>query len=221
MMTSLHDRYKQICDRLTRAEADCARMQGETTLIAVSKTFDTDAIRPLLDLGHRVFGENRVQEAKSKWPMLIDAYAGVELHLIGSLQSNKALEAVQLFDVIHVLDRTSLAKALAEAIQKVGRAPRLFVQVNTGEEPQKGGVLPHDLAVFLKDCKDMWGLEVQGLMCIPPADQLPSPHFAFLAQRAKEHGLPLLSMGMSGDFEQAVQLGATHVRLGSAIFGVR
>jgi pyridoxal phosphate enzyme (YggS family) len=189
--------------------------------MAVSKTFPPEAIEPVLAAGQRVFGENYVQEAKGKWPALRERYPGVELHLIGPLQSNKAKDAVALFDAIHSLDRASLAEALAKEIQKQGRRPRLLVQVNTGEEPQKSGVLPREADAFLEACRDRWGLAVEGLMAIPPAEDPPSPHFALLAAIAKRHGMPLLSMGMSADFEAAIQLGATHVRVGSAIFGER
>jgi PLP dependent protein len=175
----------------------------------------------VLAAGHRVFGENYVQEAKAKWGPLRQRYPGVELHLIGPLQSNKAKDAVRLFDAIHTLDRDSLAAALAKEIGKAGRAPRLLVQVNTGEEPQKGGVMPGNADAFIADCRDKHGLAIEGLMCIPPADEPPSPHFGLLAKIAKRNGLKLLSMGMSADFEAAIQLGATHVRVGSAIFGTR
>src|SRR5215203_2899070 len=177
--------------------------------------------RAVLAAGQRVFGENYVQEAKAKWGPLRQRYPGVELHLIGPLQSNKAGDAVRLFDAIHTLDRDSLAAALAKEIGKAGRAPRLLVQVNTGEEPQKGGVMPGDADAFIAGCRDKYGLAVEGLMCIPPADEPPSPHFGLLAKIAKRNGLKLLSMGMSADFEAAIQLGATNVRVGSAIFGTR
>jgi pyridoxal phosphate enzyme (YggS family) len=206
--------------RIAAAARAGGRSPDEIALIAVSKTFSAEAIAPVLVAGHRVFGENRVQEAEAKWPTLRAAFPGVDLHLIGQLQSNKAREAVALFDAIHSLDRLSLAKALAAEIARQGRKPLLFVQVNTGAEPQKGGVLPHDLAAFLAACRDL-GLTVGGLMCIPPEHEEPALHFALLAELARENGLERLSMGMSGDFETAVRLGATHVRVGSAIFGGR
>jgi pyridoxal phosphate enzyme (YggS family) len=206
---------------IVRAARDFGRDPADITLVAVSKTFPADAIEPVLAAGQRVFGENYVQEAKAKWTPLRERYQGVELHLIGPLQSNKAGDAVRLFDAIHTLDRDSLAAALAKEIGKAGRAPRLLVQVNTGEEPQKGGVMPGDADAFIAGCRDKHGLAIEGLMCIPPADEPPSPHFGLLAKIAVQNGLKLLSMGMSADFEAAIQLGATHVRVGSAIFGTR
>lgn len=206
---------------IARAARDSDRDPAGVALIAVSKTHPVEAIEPVLAAGQRLFGENYVQEAKAKWPALRERYPDVELHLIGPLQSNKAREAVELFDVIHSLDRPSLAEALAKEIAKTGRSPRLLVQVNTGEEPQKGGVMPGDTDAFLAACQERWGLTIEGLMCIPPADEPPSPHFALLAKIAARHGLTTLSMGMSADFEAAIQLGATHVRVGSAIFGAR
>jgi PLP dependent protein len=191
------------------------------TLVAVTKTYDGVHIRPVLDLGHRVFGENRVQEAKQKWPDLRRHYPGIELHLIGPLQSNKAGEAVALFDVIQTVDRPKIAEALAVEMKKQGRKPLLFVQVNTGLEPQKAGVLPDDLSEMIKFMRETLALDVAGLMCIPPVTDSPAKHFAMLKQMAAEHGLQGLSMGMSGDFEEALAAGATHVRVGSAIFGVR
>ena len=193
----------------------------DVTLVCVSKTFDAAAIAPALEAGERVFGENRVQEAQGKWPELRERFAGVELHLIGPLQSNKADDAVATFDAIETVDRPKIARALAEAIQRHGRHPRLFVQVNTGAEPQKAGVLPEDTDAFLKACRAEHGLTVAGLMCIPPIDDHASPHFALLAKIAARNGIAGLSMGMSGDFELGIQLGATHVRVGSAIFGSR
>ena len=191
------------------------------TLIAVSKTFDADAIRPALEAGHRVFGENRVQESQGKWPGLREQISDIELHLIGPLQSNKAADAVALFDVIHTVDREKIAKALASEISKQGKTPRLFVQVNTGEEPQKAGIAPKEAVTFVERCREVHGLEIEGLMCIPPADENPGPHFELLRKLAKQAGVDGLSMGMSGDYETAVQFGATHVRVGSAIFGAR
>jgi PLP dependent protein len=214
-------RLAEVRGAIARAARDCGRDPAAVTLVAVSKTFPAEAIEPVLAAGQRVFGENYVQEAKAKWPGLRGRYPSVELHLIGPLQSNKAKDAVGLFDVIHSLDRPSLAEALAKAIATARRAPRLIVQVNTGEEPQKGGVMPAEADAFLDQCRGRHGLTIDGLMCIPPADEPPSPHFALLAKIARRNGLDVLSMGMSADFEAAIQLGATHVRVGSAIFGAR
>jgi pyridoxal phosphate enzyme (YggS family) len=218
-------RLAVVKEAIARAAREEGRKPSDVTLVAVSKTFEADAILPVLEAGHRVFGENRVQEAKAKWPDLKTRFPDTELHLIGPLQSNKAREAVALFDVIHTLDRPSLAEALAKEIAKEidasGRSPRLFVQVNTGEEPQKAGLPPTDVDQFLALVRERYGLAVEGLMCIPPVDEPLSPHFALLATIAKRNGLTGLSMGMSGDFEQAIMLGATHVRVGSAIFGHR
>jgi pyridoxal phosphate enzyme (YggS family) len=207
--------------RIARAERIAGRAAGSVTLIAVSKTFPAEDVAALIDAGQRVFGENRVQEAKAKFPALRERHADLELHLIGPLQSNKAREAVALFDVIHSVDREKIAVALAEEIGKSGRRPRLFVQVNTGEEPQKAGVPPREAAAFVARCRESFALPVEGLMCIPPADEPPGPHFALLQKIAGETGLPLLSMGMSADFETAIGFGATHVRVGSALFGIR
>ncbi|MEX0751866.1 MAG: YggS family pyridoxal phosphate-dependent enzyme [Xanthobacteraceae bacterium] len=208
-----------------RAEIEQARKLAgaawPVTLIAVTKTFASDAVEPLIAAGQRVFGENRVQEAKAKWPALKAKHPKIELHLIGPLQSNKTKEAVELFDAIHTVDRPSVCEALAKEIAKQGRKPLLFVQVNTGAEPQKAGVPPEETDAFLRRCRDGYGLEISGLMCIPPIDEAPAPHFALLAKIAKRNGLKLLSMGMSADFALAVQFGATHVRVGSAIFGER
>ena len=206
---------------IARACKEAGRDPASVTLVAVSKTFPADAIAPVIAAGQRVFGENRVQEAKAKWPALIQQHAGIALHLIGPLQSNKAKDAVALFDAIHSVDRASLCEALAKEIDKQGRAPTLFVQVNTGAEPQKAGVLPEETDAFLKACRDGYGLTISGLMCIPPADEAPAPHFALLAKIARRNGLKLLSMGMSADFPSAIAMGATHVRVGSAIFGGR
>ena len=214
-------RWRAVCDAIARAARDSERDPAEATLIAVSKTFPAAAVEPVLAAGQRVFGENYDQEAKAKWPSLRERYGGVELHLIGPLQSNKARDAVALFDAVHTLDRPSLAEALAKEIARAGRAPRLLVQVNTGEEPQKGGVVPGDADAFLAACRERYGLVVEGLMCIPPAEDPPSPHFALLNTIARRNGLKTLSMGMSADFEAAIQLGGTHVRVGSAIFGSR
>lgn len=215
------DRYNEVIGNIEKAADRAARQASDVTLVVVSKTFDATAIEPVLQLPHRVFGENRVQESQSKWPGLKQAYPNTELHLIGPLQSNKTREAVELFDCIETLDREKLAKVLAREIQAVGRSPKLLVQVNTGHEPQKAGILPENLDQFLKSCRDTYQLDVSGLMCIPPIDEEPALHFALLAKLAKRNGLATLSMGMSGDYETAVELGATHVRVGSAIFGSR
>ena len=215
------ERLDTVRVRIARAARDGDRDPGAVTLVCVSKTFDAEAIVPVLEAGERVYGENRVQEAQGKWPALRERYADVALHLIGPLQSNKAEDAVSLFDVIETVDRPKIAGALARAIQKVGRHPHLYVQVNTGAEPQKAGVLPQAADAFLASCRDEHGLAVAGLMCIPPVDDQASPHFALLAKIAARNGIAGLSMGMSSDFELAIQLGATHVRVGSAIFGAR
>jgi PLP dependent protein len=206
---------------IARACRDAGRDSGEVELVAVSKTFGAEAIEPVIAAGQRVFGENRVQEAKSKWPPLLAKQPGIALHLIGPLQSNKAREAVALFDAIHSVDRPSLCEALAKEITKQGRKPQLFAEINTGAESQKAGVLPQDADAFLKACRDTYGLTMSGLMCIPPLDEAPAPHFALTAKIAQRNGLKLLSMGMSADFAVAISLGATHVRVGSAIFGGR
>lgn len=200
--------------------AKIADRKPDVTLVAVSKTFGADEIRPLLEAGQRVFGENRVQEAAAKWPTLRDAFPGVELHLVGQLQSNKAAEAVALFDVIHSLDRASLVATLAKAMAAAAKRVPCFVQVNIGDEPQKGGVAIDDLPALLAEARAA-EIPLAGLMCVPPADKEPAPYFALLAKLATRHGLSGLSMGMSSDFETAVQLGATHVRVGSALFGTR
>jgi hypothetical protein len=207
--------------KVNEACVHARRDRGDVTLVAVSKTYAADAIEPAITAGQRIFGENRVQEAKAKWPPLRERYGDLELHLIGPLQSNKTREAVALFDAIHTLDRVSLAAALAREIEKQGRSPRLFVEVNTGAEAQKAGVLPEDTDLFVRACRDTYGLTVSGLMCIPPAAEPPAPHFALLAKIARRNGLPMLSMGMSADFTTAIEFGATHVRVGSAIFGAR
>jgi pyridoxal phosphate enzyme (YggS family) len=206
---------------IARACRDAGRDVADVELVAVSKTFAADAIEPVIAAGQRVFGENRVQEAKGKWPPLMAKHPGLTLHLIGPLQSNKVKEAVALFNAIHSVDRASLCEALSKEIAKQGRTPLLFAQINTGAEPQKAGVLPQDADAFLVACRDNYGLTMSGLMCIPPADEAPGPHFALTAKIAKRNGLKLLSMGMSADFAVAIQLGATHVRVGSAIFGGR
>src|SRR5471032_1006469 len=206
---------------IVRACKEARRDPASVTLIAVSKTFDAGAITPVIEAGQRVFGENRVQEAKTKWPGLMSAYPGIALHLIGPLQSNKAKEAVALFDAIHSVDRPSLCEALSKEIAKQARKPLLFAEINTGDEPQKAGVLPQDADAFINACREAYGLTMSGLMCIPPHDEAPGPHFALTAKIAKRNGLKLLSMGMSADFAVAISLGATHVRIGSAIFGSR
>nr|WP_188912779.1 YggS family pyridoxal phosphate-dependent enzyme [Salinarimonas ramus] len=210
---------------IARAARDAGRDPDDVTLVAVSKTYDAPAIEPVLAAGHRVFGENYVQETKGKWPGLRAAYPDARVHLIGPLQSNKAREAVALFDAIQSLDRPSLAKALAKEIARAreegARVPTLYVQVNTGEEPQKGGVVPGEADAFIAACREEHGLAIAGLMCIPPAEDPPSPHFALLAEIARRNGLSELSMGMSADFAAAIQMGATMVRVGSAIFGMR
>ena len=215
-------------NRLSTVEQDIARAceharrdRASVTLIAVSKTFDATAIASVIAAGQRVFGENRVQEAKAKWPGLMSAYPDIALHLIGPLQSNKAREAVALFDAIHSVDRPSICEALAKEIDSQNRRPQLFVQLNTGEEPQKAGVAPAEADAFIVGCREKYGLPISGLMCIPPVDDAPAPHFALTAKIAERNGLKGLSMGMSADFAIAIQFGATHVRVGSAIFGHR
>ncbi len=210
---------------IARACREARRDRAAVTLVAVSKTFDAPAIAPVIARGQRVFGENRVQEAKGKWPALLAATPGIALHLIGPLQSNKVKDAVALFDAIHAVDRDSLCAALAKEFAKEfsrqPRRPELFVQINTGEEPQKAGVAPQDADAFIARCRDVYGLTISGLMCIPPADEAPAPHFALTAKIAARNGLTKLSMGMSADFATAIAFGATHVRIGSAIFGAR
>jgi len=209
-----------ITTRMRAAERAAGRAEGSVKLIAVSKVQPPERVLAVLTEGHRVFGENYVQEAAGKWPEWRDRFSPVELHMIGPLQTNKAKLALDLFDAIHTLDRPSLATKLASLGQARGTLPQLFVQVNTGEEPQKAGVLPADLTAFLRDCRAM-DLSPIGLMCIPPEGEDSTPHFALLARMAADHGLPGLSMGMSGDFEAAIAQGATHIRVGSAIFGAR
>jgi pyridoxal phosphate enzyme (YggS family) len=206
---------------ITQACREARRERASVTLVAVSKTFGVDAITPVIAAGQRVFGENRVQEAKAKWPGLISSYPGLSLHLIGPLQSNKAKEAVALFDAIHSVDRPSLCEALAKEFRLQTRRPELFVQINTGEEPQKAGIAPAEADAFIASCREKYGLPISGLMCIPPVDEAPAPHFALTAKIAARNGLTNLSMGMSADFAIAIQMGATHVRVGSAIFGHR
>ncbi|WP_420585958.1 YggS family pyridoxal phosphate-dependent enzyme [Ruegeria sp.] len=211
---------QDITARIAKAETSAGRPAGSAKLIAVSKVQPDERVRDVLEQGHRCFGENRVQEAAGKWPGFFEQYSGVDLHLIGPLQTNKARQAVELFSTIHSVDRPKLAKTLARLAQEVGQCPDLFIQVNTGEEEQKAGILPAEADAFIAECRTM-DLPVQGLMCIPPVDEEPSLHFALLAKIAARNGLTGLSMGMSGDFEQAIALGATHVRVGSAIFGER
>src|SRR6266852_1966517 len=206
---------------IARACEQARRDRASVTLIAVSKTFDADAIVPVIAAGQRVFGENRVQEAKAKWPALLATQPGIALHLIGPLQSNKAKEAVALFDAIHSVDRPSICEALSKEMALQQRSPELFVQLNTGEEPQKAGIAPSDADAFIAGCREKYGLPISGLMCIPPVNDAPAPHFALTAKIAERNGLKGLSMGMSADFAIAIQFGATHVRVGSAIFGHR
>lgn len=206
---------------IARACREAGRDPASVTLIAVSKTFGAEAIEPVIAAGQRVFGENRVQEAKAKWPALLARHPGIELHMIGPLQSNKAKDAVALFDAIHSVDRPSLCEALAKEIARQGRRPLLFVELNTGAEAQKAGVLPQDADAFIARCRDSYGLAIAGVMCIPPLNEAPAPHFALTAKIAARNGLKLLSMGMSADFPIAIAFGATHVRVGSAIFGAR
>jgi PLP dependent protein len=207
--------------RIAEAAKAAGRLPGEVTLVAVSKTHGADRVSELLEAGQRVFGENRVQEAQEKYPALKARHPDIELHLIGPLQTNKARDAVALFDVIESVDREKLAAVLAKEMERSGKRPTCFIQVNTGEEEQKAGVLPADLDSFVASCRDVLKLPVVGLMCIPPVDEEPALHFALLAKMAKRNGLARLSMGMSADYETAVRLGATHVRVGSALFGAR
>lgn len=216
-----HAALAQVNAAIKAAANDDNRQPDDIHLIAVSKTYDGAAIRPVLDAGHRRFGENRVQEAAGKWPALREQYRDIELHLIGPLQSNKARQAVELFDAIHTIDRPKIAQAIAAEIQRQGKTVDLFIQVNTGEEPQKAGIPPAETVDFANYCRDELKLPIQGLMCIPPVDEEPGVHFALLGELAKDCGLSALSMGMSADYEIAIQFGATHVRVGSAIFGAR
>lgn len=218
---SLVGRLETVRGNIAAAVREAKRATGSVRLVAVSKTFEAGDIRPVIDAGQRVFGENRVQEAQGKWPALKHDFPDIELRLIGPLQSNKAREAVALFDAIETVDREKIATELAKEIARQGRAPKLYVQVNTGSEPQKAGIEPREAVIFVKRCRDELGLAIEGLMCIPPADENPGPHFALLAKLAREAGVEKLSMGMSGDYELAVAFGATSVRVGSAIFGSR
>jgi len=220
-MTNAVEQLFAVRARIAAAEREAGRDQGAVTLVAVSKTFDAPAISPVIEAGQRVFGENRVQEAQGKWPALKDQFPGIELHLIGPLQSNKAKEAVALFDVIETVDREKIAAELAKEMARQGRTPRLYVQVNTGSEPQKAGIEPREAVAFVERCREIHSLAIEGLMCIPPADENPGPHFALLEKLGEEAGVAKLSMGMSGDYETAIAFGATSVRVGSAIFGSR
>lgn len=220
-MTDAVSRLNDVKGNITVAESEAKRPAGDVTLVAVSKTFDADSIRPVLVAGQRVFGENRVQEAQGKWPALREEFPELELRLIGPLQSNKAREAVALFDVIETVDREKIAAELAREIEKQGRNVRLYVQVNTGLEEQKAGIDPREAAAFVERCRSVHGLQVEGLMAIPPVDENPGPHFALLEKIAREANVNKLSMGMSGDYELAIRFGATSVRVGSAIFGTR
>lgn len=215
------DNLAEIRGQLAAAARADGRSADAVTLVAVSKTHPAEAVVAALKTGQKVFGENRVQEAQGKFPALKERHPDLELHLIGPLQSNKAGDAVALFDVIESVDREKLARALADEMQKQGRRPRLFIQVNIGEEPQKAGIAPAEIDAFVKLCRDELKLTIDGLMCIPPAEKHPAPYFALLREMAKRNGLIQLSMGMSGDFETAIQFGATHVRVGTAIFGAR
>ncbi len=221
---SHHDTHHGLAEvraRIAAAVRAAGRPAGSVRLIAVSKTFDADAVRPVIEAGQRIFGENRVQEAKGKWPALRQETPDIELHLIGPLQSNKVRDAVALFDAIHTIDRDKIAGAIAEEMARAGRSPRLLVEVNTGGEPQKAGVPPQEVDAFVARCRAVHGLAIDGLMCVPPLDEAPAPHFALLAKIATRLGLESLSMGMSADFETAIAFGATDVRVGSAIFGAR
>jgi hypothetical protein len=220
-MSDGSDHLVQVKGRIAEAARAAGRDPAAVTLVAVSKTHGADRVRELLIVGQRVFGENRVQEAQEKFPALKAEYPDLELHLIGPLQTNKAKEAVALFDAIHSVDRPSICEALAKEIDSQKRRPELFVQLNTGEEPQKAGVAPAQADGFIASCREKYGLEISGLMCIPPVNEAPAPHFALTAKIAARNGLKLLSMGMSADFAIAIAFGATHVRVGSAIFGHR
>jgi len=215
------ERLRQVKEEIVLAAEAAGRKPSTVELVAVTKTMPAAAVEDAIEAGQLIFGENRVQEAQAKWPALKALHANLELHLIGPLQTNKVREAVALFDVIETLDRPKLARALAEEMKRTGMRPRLFVQVNTGEEPQKAGIVPEETADFVALCRDTFGLVVDGLMCIPPFDEEPSMHFALLAKLAKELGLDELSMGMSGDFEKTIAFGATYVRVGTAICGTR
>ncbi|RIA55194.1 hypothetical protein BXY53_0248 [Dichotomicrobium thermohalophilum] len=214
-------RLAEVRARIADAAREVGRDPSEVHLVAVSKTFGAEAIIPVIEAGQRIFGENRVQEAQGKWPALKERWPDIELHLIGPLQSNKARDAVKLFDVIQTIDRPKIARVVSREISEIGRSPRLLVQVNTGEEPNKAGIAPTEAVDFTRYCQDELGLHIEGLMCIPPIDEEPAIHFAFLAKLADQCGVSRLSMGMSADYETAVEFGATWVRVGSAIFGPR
>jgi len=213
--------YRQVTEELNSSVASAGRAGGAVRLVAVSKNHPAERIRPVLTAGHRLFAENRVQEAEAKWPALRAEFPDLSLHLIGPLQTNKLRDAVALFDAIESVDRPKLARLLAEEMARQGRRPEVFIQINTGAEPQKAGILPQDADAFISACRDDWGLPVVGLMCIPPAEEDPTPHFTLLGELARRHALPCLSMGMSADYPLAIRLGATHVRVGTAIFGRR
>jgi PLP dependent protein len=218
---SIKDRLDGVRAAIERAAAANGREAANITLIAVSKGHSEERIGPVLEAGHRIFGESRVQEAKTKWPALRRQFSDVELHLIGPLQTNKVREALALFDAIHALDRESLAATLAKEIARAGRQPKLFVEVNTGKEASKAGVSPAAADEFIETCRERHGLVISGLMCIPPLGEPAAPHFTLLAKIAERNGLPLLSMGMSADYEEAIAHGATHIRVGTAMFGAR
>ena len=220
-MSQAAENLRETVHQIEKAAKAANREAASVRLIAISKTFGAEEIAPVIEAGQRMFGENRVQEAKAKWPELRDRYPGIELHLVGPLQTNKVKEALALFDAIHSLDRPKLAAEFAKEIQKAGKSPQLFVQVNTGAEPQKAGVLPEETDAFIKECRETYSLQIAGLMCIPPLEEAPAPHFVLTRKIAERNGLKLLSMGMSADFESAINMGATHVRVGSAIFGTR
>lgn len=211
----------QVHAEIAKAAEAAGRDPVDVHLVAVSKVHQADTIEPVLSAGHRLFGENRVQEAEAKWPQLRDQYPGITLHLIGPLQSNKVKNAVATFDVIETVDRPKIARALANEFERIGRRLPCYVQVNTGEEAQKAGIAPADVEAFIRDCRDDLGLDIRGLMCIPPIDEEPALHFALLSDLAERCGLAVKSMGMSADYEKAISLGATHVRVGTAIFGAR
>ena len=220
-MNDIAARLSAVKERIAYAAKDCGRNPSDVALVAVTKTHGADVVAEALKAGHRQFGENRVQEAAAKWPALRKNWPEIELHLIGPLQTNKVRDAISLFDVIETVDRPKLAQALAAEMEKSGRRPACYVQVNTGEEAQKAGIPPAEADAFIAQCRDTLKLPVAGLMCIPPLDEEPSLHFALLGEIARRNGLAVLSMGMSGDYEIAIRLGATHVRVGTAIFGER
>ena len=220
-MNKAVEQLRIVREKIASALSEAKRAPGSATLVAVSKTFEADDIRPAIEAGQRIFGENRVQEAQAKWPALKAEFPDIELHLIGPLQSNKAKEAVALFDVIETVDREKIAAELAKETARQGRSLKFYIQVNTGSEPQKAGIEPREAVAFVERCRNVHGLAIEGLMCIPPAEENPGPHFALLAKLAREADVQKLSMGMSSDYELAVAFGATSVRVGSAIFGSR